>query len=100
MLGDAWEGPVNADSVSGFLSGKDSKKPNPKTDSTFPLAVVASALQANADPLAWLWRGFIADKGITLLSALWKAGKTTLLSHLVRNMANGTALCGYEVSSA
>jgi hypothetical protein len=100
MLGDAYEGPVDRDSVFGSPPEKDSKKPNPKTDSTFPIPVVASALQANADPLAWLWRGFIADKGITLFSALWKAGKTTLLAHLVRNMADGTALCGYEVTPA
>jgi DnaB-like helicase N terminal domain/AAA domain len=68
--------------------------------SEFPSAVVASALQADANPLAWLWRGFIADKGITLFSALWKAGKTTLLAHLVRNMSDGTALCGQEVTPA
>lgn len=68
--------------------------------SEFPSAVVASALQADANPLAWLWRGFIADKGITLFSALPKVGKTTLLAHLVRNMGNGVALCGYEVTPA
>ena len=97
--GDAYEGPED-DSVFGIPPGRDSKKPNPKTDSTFPLPVIASALKANADPLSWLWRGFIAAKGITLFSALWKAGKTTLLAHLVRNMADGTALCGYEVTPA
>ncbi len=100
LLGDAYEGPIDQNSVFGFPPGKDSEKPNPKTDSTFPVPVIASALQANTDPLAWLWRGFIGDKGITLFSALWKAGKTTLLAHLVRNMADGTALCGFEVTPA
>jgi hypothetical protein len=44
------------------------------------------------DP-AWLWRGLIAPRQLTLLTGLWKAGKTTLLSHLLfhRNCA-GTLL--------
>lgn len=32
----------------------------------------------------WIWNGFISRGGVTLLSALWKAGKSTLLAHLVR----------------
>lgn len=32
----------------------------------------------------WLWHGYLSRGGITLFSALWKAGKSTLLSHLVR----------------
>ena len=34
----------------------------------------------------WLWEGLIPHGQVTLLSALWKAGKTTLLSHLFRVM--------------
>lgn len=33
----------------------------------------------------WIWHGFLSRGGITLLSALWKAGKSTLLAHLLRN---------------
>lgn len=32
----------------------------------------------------WIWHGFLSRGGITLLSALWKAGKSTLLAHLIR----------------
>lgn len=32
----------------------------------------------------WLWNGYISRGGVTMLSALWKAGKSTLLSHLIR----------------
>lgn len=32
----------------------------------------------------WLWHGFLSRGGVTLLNALWKAGKSTLLAHLVR----------------
>ena len=98
--GDAYEGPPIDNSVFGFHHSKDSKKPNPKTDAEFGFSVVASKLQTTTTPLAWLWRGFIAEKGITLFSALWKIGKTTLLAHLVRNMNKGDALCGYEVTPA
>jgi hypothetical protein len=32
----------------------------------------------------WLLDGYISRGGVTMLSALWKAGKSTLLSHLIR----------------
>lgn len=32
----------------------------------------------------WLWHGFLSRGGVTMLSALWKAGKSTLLAHLLR----------------
>jgi hypothetical protein len=44
----------------------------------------ASELRRQAEDRKWLWEGYISRGGITLLSALWKAGKTTLLSHLIR----------------
>lgn len=60
--------------------------------------IVASALQA-ADPLTlWLWRALIARGSATLLSALWKSGKTTLVSHLLRLMGEGGEYLGQPVS--
>jgi hypothetical protein len=35
-----------------------------------------------ADP-RWLGRGLIAPRQITLLTGLWKAGKTTLFAHVL-----------------
>lgn len=32
----------------------------------------------------WIWEGFLSRGGVSLLSALWKAGKSTLLSHLLK----------------
>jgi hypothetical protein len=87
-----------------------------KAELVFPVPVVMSELEADAAELAWLWRGFIAACGITLFSALWKAGKTTLLAHLLRKMgtaqtdapgpgiaarishASSSTLCGREVT--
>jgi hypothetical protein len=92
--------PAKRDSVSVPTPKSEIREPNPGTDSDFPVPVVASKLQATTDSLSWLWHGFIAEKGVTLVSALWKAGKTTLLAHLVRNMREGVALCGLEVTPA
>ncbi|RTL26386.1 MAG: hypothetical protein EKK55_07805 [Rhodocyclaceae bacterium] len=43
-----------------------------------------SELSAQADDVKWIWNGYLARGGITLLSALWKSGKSTLLSHLLK----------------
>ncbi len=41
----------------------------------------------------WLWQGFLAPGNITLLTSLWKSGKTTLISHLLaRRKAAGDFL--------
>ena len=38
-------------------------------------------------------------EGVTLLSALWKAGKTTLLAHLLRAFGEGGVFLGGDVAS-
>jgi hypothetical protein len=48
----------------------------------------------------WLWHGILSRGGVTLLSALWKAGKTTLLSHALKAFAAGGTVCGLEVKPA
>ncbi len=40
----------------------------------------------------WIWPGYVARGGVTLLTGLWKAGKTTLLGHLLRDLPLGTGL--------
>jgi AAA domain len=42
----------------------------------------------------WLWDGFLARGSLTLLSALPKCGKTTLLAHLLRALAAGGSFAG------
>src|SRR5437588_2117700 len=37
----------------------------------------------------WLWHGYLARGNLTLLTSLWKAGKTTLLAGLLRGLAAG-----------
>ena len=45
----------------------------------------------------WLWHGYLARGSITLLTSLWKTGKTTLLSVLLARMAAGGTLAGRSV---
>lgn len=45
-----------------------------------------SELTATADDAKWIWKGYLPRGGITLFSAIWKAGKSTILSHLIRSL--------------
>jgi hypothetical protein len=81
--GDAWEGePAN---------GKASDK-----EAIFPDPIPISQLVADPMP-PWVWEGFLARGTTTLLSALWKSGKTTLMSHLIKAMENGEDFCGHHL---
>ena len=55
-------------------------------------------LEATA-PLDWLWYGYLLPGHMTLLTAIWKSGKTTLLSYLLRECESGGDLAG-EVKPA
>ena len=45
-----------------------------------------SELDAVSESAKWVWTGYLARGGITLFSALWKAGKSTILSHLIKSL--------------
>ncbi len=59
----------------------------------FPEPVPLSQL-GDGVSITWLWDGYLAVDHITLLTGLWKAGKTTLLSHLLRAFGAGGDLAG------
>jgi AAA domain/Bifunctional DNA primase/polymerase, N-terminal/Primase C terminal 1 (PriCT-1) len=69
----------------------------PSTDRKFKWA---SELTAPPRADEWLWRGYLPAGGITLLSALWKAGKTTLLAHLLRALSAGGEFLGQPIRPA
>ncbi len=52
---------------------------------------------AETDPVDWLWHGLLAAGNVTLLTGLWKAGKTTLLSLLLARRQHGGSLAGLAV---
>lgn len=63
----------------------------------FPEPLPLSQLR-RADPAsAWLWHGYLARGEVTLYTALWKAGKTTLLAHLLKVFGAGGHFCDRDV---
>jgi hypothetical protein len=61
--------------------------------------VPSSALRAQADDARWLWRGFLARGKITLFNAMYKAGKSTIIGHLLKAMdGSRTDFLGYPVA--
>ena len=47
----------------------------------------------------WIWHGYLARGATTLLTSQWKAGKTTLVSLLLKQMAIGGMVAGSRVKS-
>src|SRR6516165_7877299 len=45
----------------------------------------------------WLWQGYLLPGAVTLLTSLWKSGKSTLLSVLLSRLKAGGALAGLPV---
>lgn len=51
--------------------------------------IPASALRSEGGDVEWVWYGYAARRFVTLLTALWKAGKTTMLCHLLHEIDDG-----------
>src|SRR5262245_51889749 len=49
-------------------------------------------------PTSWLWHGVLAPGKLTLLTSLWKSGKTTLLAHLLARRRQGGEFLGLAVA--
>ncbi|MBA4192233.1 MAG: hypothetical protein C0467_30050 [Planctomycetaceae bacterium] len=60
----------------------------------FPDPIPASALQLGDPNGDWFWHGYFGRHTTTLFSSLWKAGKTTLISHLLKAFGTGGLFCG------
>lgn len=65
-----------------------------------PFVPLAEILATPAPTAAWLWDGYLAAGKVTLLTSLWKAGKTTLLSVLLAKINGGGELAGRPVKAA
>ena len=51
-------------------------------------------------PKLWLWHGYLAPDNLTLLTSLWKSGKTTLLSVLLSRLRSGGSFAGLALAPA
>lgn len=64
---------------SGFVPPENREKSDPGR-----MFLWMSELRRQPEGTKWLWQGLVSRGGVSLFSALWKIGKTTLLGHLVR----------------
>jgi len=79
--GDAWEG----------------EEPPPVP---FGRVIPCAELRATSHADLWIGEGFLARESTTLLSAMPKVGKTTLLAHKLRAMENGSEFCGRKMQAS
>jgi hypothetical protein len=63
----------------------------------FPDPVPASKLASQGAAVDWILHGYLAKGAVTLLTSLWKSGKSTLLAHLAATMATGGTLADLDV---
>lgn len=55
------------------------------------MPVPVTEIVASPDP-EWIWPGYLARGHVTILTGLWKSGKSTLISHLIRDLGRGGPL--------
>ncbi|QJW98615.1 AAA family ATPase [Frigoriglobus tundricola] len=60
----------------------------------------ASELTAPDRADDWVWEGYLPRGAVTLLSALWKVGKTTLLAHLLKACGQGGTFLGKPLKAS
>lgn len=75
---------------------KDNPREEPLKENSFLIGtpIPWSAISQQDNRKEWIWENYIAKGHITLLSALWKAGKSTLLRCLFLAMAKEEEFAG------
>src|SRR5262245_4478049 len=83
----------------------DSLQPTPaihflevRAMSPSPHGNIFFGLDGDVPPTRWLWHGLLAPGKLTLLTSLWKSGKTTLLAHLLARRRCGGDFLGLPVT--
>lgn len=69
-------------------------KEKTSTDLTIGESISWADLNEDSGKREWIWENYIAKGHTTLLSALWKAGKSTLLRHLFLAIAEEKEFAG------
>src|SRR5262245_34176485 len=57
-----------------------------------------NASRCTTDDVPWIWDGYLGPGRVSLLTSMWKSGKTTLLSVLLQRMGTGGTLAGLAVA--
>jgi hypothetical protein len=65
----------------------------PRVERYAPQSLTGLKAAAN-DRRDWLWQGYLAPGNVTLLTSLWKSGKSTLISVLLSRLKTGGTLAG------
>ena len=77
-------------------AGKAATTPTAPTKPRWPKPVPITELVSTTGGTDWLWHGCVARGHITLFSALMKAGKSTLLSYMLRALQHGVPFLGRD----
>lgn len=72
------------------------RNPFARLSEEFPTPVHVSEIKMR-EGSRWICEGMVALGEITLLAALWKVGKTTMLAHMLRCFQSGEDFCGRKV---
>lgn len=80
------------------VATEQEKKPDPNRILTTE-AVTLDKLTAEEGIKSWVWENYLAKGHITLLSSLWKAGKSTLIRSLLRAMNEGEEFAGQPTTN-
>lgn len=59
--------------------------------------VLIGDLDSTKLAIDWIWEGYLAKGHLTFFSALWKVGKSTLISHLLKKLQSGEDFIGQSV---
>ncbi|HMS23161.1 MAG TPA: bifunctional DNA primase/polymerase [Candidatus Levybacteria bacterium] len=61
--------------------------------------VLISSLSKEQTPVEWIWEGFLAEGQTTIISSLWKTGKTTLICWLLKNISDQEQFLGKDTKN-
>ena len=74
----------------------DHRRDNTRMPRSEPLSIelrpVPMSELGSDEPIAWSWQGYLARRHTTLLTGIWKGGKTTALTHLIHLFGKGGEL--------
>jgi hypothetical protein len=101
LIRDAHDGyEPGAGLVAEHVRGLSDLADDPLSVSRWPAVKSASEVGRDAPDLDYVWSGVIALRHITLLSALMKCGKSTLLAFLLRSLERGDNFLGMRTRPA